>query len=240
MPSPPSGAGAEVAAIRTLALVGPAAAGKTSLAEALLQRAGAIGAPGSARARQHRQRLRPDRATHAALAQRLRAAPGARAAPASTSSTRPARPDFLGQSLPALEAVETAAVVINAATGIEPMAVRMMEYAASRQLDRLIIVNKIDAPGVDLPGAAGADPGRVRQGVPAAEPARCRRHAGSSTASTTARAQRLRQRRCGAPRAGRAGGRGRRRLRRPLPQRRRRRRQPSCTRRWSRRCAKAT
>ena len=34
-------------AIRTLALVGPAAAGKTSLAEALLHKAGAIGAPGS-------------------------------------------------------------------------------------------------------------------------------------------------------------------------------------------------
>ena len=38
---------AGTAAIRTLALVGPAAAGKTSLAEALLQRAGAIGAAGS-------------------------------------------------------------------------------------------------------------------------------------------------------------------------------------------------
>jgi elongation factor G len=42
-------------------------------------------------------------------------------------------------------------VVINAALGVEPMAVRMMQYAASRQRDRLIIVNKIDAPGVDLP-----------------------------------------------------------------------------------------
>jgi len=64
----------------------------------------------------------------------------------------PGAADFVGQSLPALEAVETAAVVINATTGIEPMAVRMMEYAASRQLDRLIIVNKIDAPDIDLPG----------------------------------------------------------------------------------------
>jgi elongation factor G len=42
--------------------------------------------------------------------------------------------------------------VINAATGIEPMAQRMMEYAASRHLDRLIVVNKIDAPEIDLPG----------------------------------------------------------------------------------------
>ena len=35
--------------LRTLALVGPAAAGKTSLAEALLWRAGAIGAPAARR-----------------------------------------------------------------------------------------------------------------------------------------------------------------------------------------------
>ena len=53
-------------------------------------------------------------------------------------------------NLPALEAVETVAIVINAATGIEPMAERMMDYAASRHLDRLIIVNKIDALGVNL------------------------------------------------------------------------------------------
>jgi elongation factor G len=55
-----------------------------------------------------------------------------------------------GQSLPALEAVETAAIVINAATGIEPMAVRMMEWAQQRERDRIIIVNKIDAQGVNL------------------------------------------------------------------------------------------
>jgi translation elongation factor EF-G len=41
----------------------------------------------------------------------------------------PGAPDFIGQSLPALEAVETAAIVINAAAGIEPMARRMMDYA---------------------------------------------------------------------------------------------------------------
>ena len=42
MPTP-----AEIAALRTLALVGPATAGKTSLVEALLWKAGALGAPGS-------------------------------------------------------------------------------------------------------------------------------------------------------------------------------------------------
>jgi elongation factor G len=47
MPSPLTGASAGVESIRTLALVGPAAAGKTSLAEALLAASGAIVTPGT-------------------------------------------------------------------------------------------------------------------------------------------------------------------------------------------------
>ena len=47
MPSPSSAGGTfDTAGIRTLALVGPQAAGKTSLAEALLVHTGAIGAAG--------------------------------------------------------------------------------------------------------------------------------------------------------------------------------------------------
>ncbi len=150
MPSPSNG-GADIAAIRTLALVGPAAGGKTSLAEALLHRAGMIGAVGSLergstvsdhdpleRKMQHSLNSAVMHLHHGGCRIHLIDTPGA--------------PDFAGQALPALEAVETAAIVINAATGIEPVAVRMMEHAAERQLDRLIVVNKIDAQGVDLPG----------------------------------------------------------------------------------------
>lgn len=144
MPSPdPAG----IAAIRTFALVGPAASGKTSLAEALLARAGAIGAPGSLergstvsdfdpleRRMQHSLYASIMHLTHAGVRIHFIDTPGA--------------PDFLGQALPALEAVETAIIVINAAVGIEPMAVRMMEHAAARGLDRVIVINKIDArPG---------------------------------------------------------------------------------------------
>jgi elongation factor G len=155
MPSPtPNGAvhaADAVAQIHTLALVGPAAAGKTSLAEALLHRAGMIAAPGSLERGSTVSDFDPlerrmQQSLNAAV-MHLRHA-GARVHFIDT----PGAPDFVGQSLPALEAVETAAVVISAVNGIEPMAVRMMDYAAQRQLDRLIIVNKIDAPGVDLPG----------------------------------------------------------------------------------------
>src|SRR5690606_15062760 len=138
-------------AVRTLAFVGAAAAGKSSLAEALLHKAGAIGACGSI----ERGSTVSD---HDPLERRLQHSLNASVMHLTHAGTRihfidtPGGPDFLGQSLPALEAVETAAVVINAATGIEPMTVRMMAYAASRRLARLIIVNKIDAPGLSLTG----------------------------------------------------------------------------------------
>ena len=151
MSSRSNGPTTEMKAVRTLALVGAAGAGKTSLAEALLYKAGAIGACGSV----ERGSTVSD---HDPLERRMQHSLNASVMHLTHAGTRiylidtPGGPDFLGQSLPALEAVETVAVVINAATGIEPMAVRMMEYAASRGLARMIIVNKIDAPGVSLSG----------------------------------------------------------------------------------------
>lgn len=41
-------------------------------------------------------------------------------------------------------------MVVDATRGIEHGTVRMMEYAKARRLARLIVVNKIDAEGVDL------------------------------------------------------------------------------------------
>ena len=104
--------------IRTLALVGQSAAGKTSLAEALLHQAGAIGAPGSLergttvsdydpmeRRAQHSLNTALMHLEHGGTRIHLLDTPG--------------YPDFVGQSMTALEAVETAAVVINASSGVE-------------------------------------------------------------------------------------------------------------------------
>ena len=138
----------DIEALRTLALVGPATAGKTSLVEALLCKAGAIGAPGAVergttvsdhdpleRRALHSLNSSLMHFMHGGVHTHLIDTPGA--------------PEYLGQSLPALEAVETAAVVISATAGVEPMARRMMDWAAQRGRDRLIIVNKIDAQGVN-------------------------------------------------------------------------------------------
>src|SRR3954470_18732645 len=135
--------------IRTLALVGQSGAGKTSLAEALLAKAGAIPAGGSV-----------ERGTTACdytpLEKQLQHSLKLAVASFETQDTRihlldtPGYPDFLGHALPALAAVETAGIVINAQNGIEMMTGRFMQWAAKRGLDRLIIVNKIDADNVQL------------------------------------------------------------------------------------------
>ncbi len=141
----------DIARIRTIALVGQTASGKTSLVEALLWKAGAIGAPGSLergttvcdfdpmeRRVQHSLNSALVHFTHHDASIHLIDTPG--------------YADFVGQSMTALEAVDTAAVVINAQVGIEMITTRMMDWAARRRLCRMIIVNKIDAQGLDLPG----------------------------------------------------------------------------------------
>ena len=139
-----------VDAIRTIALVGHGAAGKTTLAEALLYKAGAIAAPGSI-----------EKGTTVCDFDPLEREFGHSLASSVVHFTHrdarvhlidtPGYPDFLGQSLNALAAVETAAVVINAQNGIEMIAKRMMQWASARSLCRMLIVNKIDAENVDLP-----------------------------------------------------------------------------------------
>jgi elongation factor G len=139
---------ARVSAIRTVALVGPAAAGKTLLLDALLAHAGAIPQAGSI------ERV----SDHDPLEKRLGHSLQSSLAHFTHGGIRvhaidtPGAPDFVGQALPALEAADTAIIVINAQNGIELMAQRMLGSAGERGLARLIVVNKIDCPEVDLPG----------------------------------------------------------------------------------------
>lgn len=139
-----------VSAIRTVALVGPAAAGKTLLLDALLAHAGALPQAGSI----ERGSTVSD---HDPLEKRLGHSLQSSLAHFTHGGIRvhaidtPGAPDFVGQALPALEAADTAVVVINAQNGIELMAQRLMTTAGERGLARLIVINKIDAVGVDLP-----------------------------------------------------------------------------------------
>ena len=136
--------------IRTVALVGQGGSGKTTLTEALLLASGAIKESGTV-----------ERGTTVSdfdsLEKTYQHSLRASVVHLDTRDTRihlidtPGFPDFIGQAIGALDAVETAAVVVSAQAGIEMIASRMMDWAAKRRLCRVVIVNKIDAENVDLP-----------------------------------------------------------------------------------------
>jgi elongation factor G len=140
--------------IRALALVGHGGAGKTTLAEALLFKAGAIVAQGSVEKGSSVCDFDPQEkaAGHSLNSAMVNfAAEGVHIHLIDT----PGYPDFSGQAIAALAGVDTAVVVINAQTGIELATERMMRAAQARGLARMIVVNKIDADNVDLPGLVG-------------------------------------------------------------------------------------
>ena len=142
--------GTATESIRAAALVGHAGCGKTLLTETLLHKAGAIAATGTiergstvcdfdALEKQHQHSLysAPIFFDHQGARVHLIDTPGL--------------PDFLGQAMSSLQAVDTVIVAINAQTGIELTTTRMMSWAAKRALCRMIVINKIDAPDLDLP-----------------------------------------------------------------------------------------
>lgn len=138
------------AQIRTVALVGHGAAGKTTLAESLLAATGAITSRGSVEKGNTVCDFDP-------IEKELGHSLQASLVSFNWGGTRvhlidtPGYPDFAGQAIAALAAVDTVLVVINAQTGIELSTERMFTLAGERRLCRMIVVNKIDADNVDLP-----------------------------------------------------------------------------------------
>ncbi len=135
--------------IRNIAVVGHAGSGKTTLIEALLEKSGAIQSAGSV-----------DKGTTVCdftdQEKRLQHSLDVSTCYLETDGTfinlldTPGYPDFMGRALSVLPAVDTAAIVVNAQTGIELITQRMMDFSAQRKLCRLIIINKIDAENINL------------------------------------------------------------------------------------------
>lgn len=140
--------------LRTVAVVGHGAAGKTTLVEQLLAKSRMIGAAGSVEKGSTVSDHDPQEkaALHSLRASVVHCdhSVGSLTARIHLIDT-PGYPDFIGQALGALDAVETVAVVVSATSGIELMTRRMMDWAARRRLCRMIVVNKIDHDNVDLP-----------------------------------------------------------------------------------------
>jgi elongation factor G len=135
--------------IRNIALVGHRAAGKTSLADALLAKAGAVDRRGSVdegssvsdyddeeKKRQFSIDTSLLHLEHQGKQVHLLDAPG--------------YPDFVGAALEALNVVETAAIVISAPNGVEVNTRRMFAEAGKRGLARMLVINKMDADNIAL------------------------------------------------------------------------------------------
>lgn len=134
--------------IRNVALAGHPAAGKTTLFEALLHAGGTIQTAGTVergntlsdsdpveKQRGHSLDIAVAGIDHDGIHLNLIDTPG--------------YPDFRGPALSALAAVETVAVVVDAGSGVDYGARRMMERARGRGLCRVVVVNKIDQDGAE-------------------------------------------------------------------------------------------
>jgi elongation factor G len=135
---------------RNVALVGHGGSGKTTLAEALLFKAGMTNRQGSVADKtsildateEEREKLcSTDSALchlkHGDLHVNLVVAPG--------------EGDFCGPAIASLAAADLAAVVISAASGIQVNTRKMFEKARGFGLGVWIVINHIDAPNLDLP-----------------------------------------------------------------------------------------
>lgn len=139
----------ETGEIRNLVLLGHAGSGKTSLLEMFLVKAGVLGEVGTvergttfsdfdALEREYQHSLDSAIASfdHDGVHVNVIDTPG--------------DPDFRGQTLSAMSAVETAVIVINANNGIEMSTRRLMRRARQRNMCRMIVINRIDAEEADL------------------------------------------------------------------------------------------
>ncbi|NIP24999.1 MAG: elongation factor G [Phycisphaerae bacterium] len=137
--------------IRNIVLLGHAGSGKTSLAESILHKTGASNRLGSVdektsicdfldeeKEHQHSLGSAVVHAEHAGKLLNIIDTPGS--------------PDFIGPAIKAIPAAETAVIVISATAGIETNTRKLSALVAEAEMPRIIVVNKIDADNIDLPG----------------------------------------------------------------------------------------
>ena len=133
--------------IRNIVLLGHGGSGKTSLAEAMLHNTGATNRLGSIdektsicdyldeeKEHQHSIQSATVHTKHAGKLINIIDTPG--------------YPDFVGPSIKALSAAETAVLVISASAGIETNTRKMAELASGAGMPQIIVINKMDADNV--------------------------------------------------------------------------------------------
>lgn len=141
---------AKTAEIRNLAFVGHSSSGKTTLIDKLLMHTGAIKRHASVddgtsvcdfdeEEKHHKHSIESSLAHFEYGGKYFNVV------------DTPGYPDFIGQTIGALSAVDTAVIVINAHSGIETNTRRVFQEAGKAGLARLIVINKMDQDNIDFP-----------------------------------------------------------------------------------------
>ncbi|MEN1729752.1 MAG: GTP-binding protein, partial [Pseudomonadota bacterium] len=141
--------GYQTSKIRNLGLFGHSGAGKTQLLEALMVKAGLQGESGSLERGSTLSDFDPQEKQYQHSLDSSLASIEFDDVHLNVIDTA-GDPDFRGQTLAAMTAIETAVIVINAANGIEMSTRRLMRRARQRKRCRVIIINRMDVDDVDL------------------------------------------------------------------------------------------
>ena len=135
--------------IRNIVLVGHGGSGKTSLAEAILHKTGAINRLGSVDEKSSvcdffDEEKEHGYSIHSAVVN------AEYSGKLINVIDTPGYPDFIGPAIKAIPAVETALIVIGASSGIETNTRKLFDVASAANLPRIIVINKMDADNVDF------------------------------------------------------------------------------------------
>jgi elongation factor G len=135
--------------IRNIALAGHRASGKTSLADALLFQARAVERKGSVDDGTSISDVDEEEKSHHFSIDTSVLHLDYKGKHVNLLDT-PGAPDFVGNALGALSAVETVVVIVSAVNKVEVNTRRMFAEAGKRGLARMVVINKLDAENIDF------------------------------------------------------------------------------------------
>ena len=133
---------------RNIVLLGHGGSGKTSLAEAILNKAGVTNRLGSVDDKTSILDYLDEEKEHQHSIQSAIAHINYQGKEINIIDT-PGYPDFIGPAIKSIPAAEIALIVINATSGIETNTRKLFEIATKLNMPRIIVINKIDSDNVD-------------------------------------------------------------------------------------------
>lgn len=150
--------------IRNVALVGHAGAGKTTLAEALLHRAGVVNRPGRVEDGTTVTDHDPEEQRRG-ISLSLAVAPFEWRDHKVNLIDTPGYADFLGDVLAALRVVDLAVFVVSAVDGVEVQTEVVWREAARLEVPRMVVINELDRERADYEGTLAQLRERLGPGI---------------------------------------------------------------------------